>query len=562
MHTVPRALVALLTLALLVPVSAGAAEAPGNEHVTAPAYIPTSDPTITLYADVMRPKNAPADAKLPVILSIGPYFNHSGSTILDYDPTAPGAPNARFDDLITGARIFEKGYALVYVDLPGFGASSGCNDFGGPAEQLASKTAVEWAAAQPWSNGKVGMWGKSYDGWTQVMAMAGHPKGLAAAVIQSPIIDGYRTLYMNGLHYYASPTGWYATPAVYQAGDAQPPTLDEEPDYYANWAKGEIVACYALNIAEQDGFIDKDDPAGFWAARDIVAEAGKDDAAVLWSHGFLDENTKPDNFVDVWKNLKGPHRAWFGQYHHVRGNELDQVGRVVTSKPKENPFFDEAMRWFDEHLKGNAGAAAGDPPVEVADSDGKWRVESQWPPADAVTKTMPLKNGSYTDAEGNTAAAPSGGVWTFTQPMAADTRISGVPKLSVTATTQSPRAALVALLYDVAADGKAKLISRGGSAIRASGPLSFELYPQDYRVAAGHRIGLIIAGNDDPWVKTVHSQQPVDISAAKLALPVLSNPRTTFITTARKTPAMAAVPAPTIPVATITANELNAPDFG
>ena len=34
---------------------------------------------------------------------------------------------------------------------------------------------------------------------------------------------------------------------------------------------------------------------------------------MLWSHGFLDANTKPDNFLDVYSQLTGPKRAWFGQ---------------------------------------------------------------------------------------------------------------------------------------------------------------------------------------------------------------------------------------------------------
>ena len=561
MHTVFRALaLALLALAVL----SSSALASGNESTWTEEYIPTSDPTITLHADVMKPKDAPADAKLPVILAIGPYFNHAHSTVTDYDPTAKG-PNSRFDDLIDGGKIFDRGYALVYVDLPGFGASTGCNDFGGPNEQMATKTAIEWAAAQPWSNGKVGMWGKSYDAWTQVMALAQDPKGLEATVIQSPIIDGYRTLYMNGLHYYSGPTGWYVTPALYQAIDAAPPGMNETAQYYANWAAGEIVACYALNIAQQTAFVDKDDPAGFWASRDIVAAAGKSDAAVLWSHGFLDANTKPDNFADVWNALQGPKRAWFGQYDHVRGNELDKVGRVVTGQPKENPFFDQAMRWFDEHLKGVPQAAQRDKPVEVADSDGRWRYEQQWPPHDMATKTMPLKDGMYMDEEGNSAGNPAKGIWTFTQPMAADTRISGVPKLSFNGTSIAPRAALVALLYDVAPDGKARLISRGGYALRTDGLHAFELYPQDWKVKAGNRIGLLIGAGDNPWFKTVHSLQPVTIDKASLSLPILANPRTEFITekpVARVTPAMSSIPKPTIPVATIEANTVNAPELG
>lgn len=103
---------------------------------------------------------------------------------------------------------------MVYVDLRGF---------------------VEWAASQPWSTGQVGMWGKSYDAWTEVMALDERPQGLAAAVIQAPLIDGYKALYQNGVHY---DTGWYGMPALYQEIDAIPPTPFDSPMYFAGWAKG------------------------------------------------------------------------------------------------------------------------------------------------------------------------------------------------------------------------------------------------------------------------------------------------------------------------------------
>jgi alpha/beta superfamily hydrolase len=63
------------------------------------------------------------------------------------------------------------------VDSRGYGSSGGCYDLGGSGEQADAKAAVEWAASQSWSTGKVGMWGKSYDAWTQVMAMATKAKG-------------------------------------------------------------------------------------------------------------------------------------------------------------------------------------------------------------------------------------------------------------------------------------------------------------------------------------------------------------------------------------------------
>ena len=71
---------AVLVLAILaaVPTSAAAAPVPAGAEWTQ-ATFPSSD-GVKLHADVLRPKNLPAGTKTPVILSIGPYFNHSGQT--------------------------------------------------------------------------------------------------------------------------------------------------------------------------------------------------------------------------------------------------------------------------------------------------------------------------------------------------------------------------------------------------------------------------------------------------------------------------------------------------
>ena len=99
------------------------------------------------------------------------------------------------------------------VDLRGFGGSTGCLDWGGPGEQADVKAAVEWAAAQPWSTGKVGMYGKSYDGVTGLIGIAQQPKGLAAVVAQEPVYDLYRYLYANRVRFQNS----LVTPGLYDA---------------------------------------------------------------------------------------------------------------------------------------------------------------------------------------------------------------------------------------------------------------------------------------------------------------------------------------------------------
>src|SRR3954454_5045915 len=368
------------------------------------AFFPSADVT-QLHADVLRPKGLKDSDKTPVILAIGPYFNHTGQTGASdgaYDPSAT-EPNERFKDMIEEGHVFAKGYSVVFADLRGFGASAGCNDFGGVGEQSDVKSAVEWASSQPWSTGKVGMWGKSYDGWTEVMGLATKPKGLAAAVIMSPIIDGYRTLYMNGVHYAA---GWYATPGLYQSQDATPGSPTDDPAYTQGWVMGMNPVCYAGNFLEQNLEIDRD-TTGFWRSRDLVPRASGSTVPVLWSHGFDDANTKPNNFLDVFSRLKGPHRAWFGQYYHQRPQ--DKWGKGVSVTGREG-FIDEAMRWFAPSLKADASSRVEKaPPVEVEDGGlQRYRAEESWPPADAERHTMALKSGTITNQQGNDGDAGGG----------------------------------------------------------------------------------------------------------------------------------------------------------
>ena len=143
-----------------------------------------------LYATVMVPAgtdlNDPS-VDLPVVAVVSPY--------LGYESISGHGPSDRFLDLIEGADLIANGYAVVQVSTRGTGGSSGCLDILGPGEQLDTITAVEWAASQPWSNGRVGLYGKSYDGNTGAFAVANQPAGLAAVVAQAIAPDRYRGSY-------------------------------------------------------------------------------------------------------------------------------------------------------------------------------------------------------------------------------------------------------------------------------------------------------------------------------------------------------------------------------
>ncbi|MDQ3956830.1 MAG: CocE/NonD family hydrolase [Actinomycetota bacterium] len=506
----------LLALALVIGALVGPSPARADEvppdATWRQTWFPSQDGTM-LHADVFLPKDRRVNDQHPVILSIGPYF---GTNALNGSPGAESGPIMRFADMVEGGRIFERGYAYVQVDSRGYGGSEGCYDYGGAGEQMDAASAIEWAARQPWSNGKVGMWGKSYDAWTQVMALANRPSGLEAAVVQSPIDDGYKIAFMNGIHYDA---GWYATPALYGAYDLAPPSAtDSPPEEFLYPAKGTVTdpSCYVKHPVLSGVSYKREVP--YWQERELSGQARLSKVPTFWSHGFLDANTKPDNFMDTWEGYRGWHRGWFGQYDHVRGNEVELVGR--------DGFLDEAMGFFDHFLKGKP-LPKYPGKVEVQDGEGRWRTESAWPPADASYDRGSLKvlKGEYTDNSRNSASQGTGS-WTFTQPAPYDVRFAGNPIVDVRVETIAPNANMVALLYDVDPSGKARLIDRGAYLMETGGRVTFELYPQDWILRAGHRIGILLSSNDSSWFSPIPTGQTVTIKGGKVELPFLRYLRT------------------------------------
>jgi uncharacterized protein len=142
------------------------------------ATFPSSD-GVTLHADILRPKNLPAGTKTPVILSVGPYFNHSGQVGAagpvqgtSYDPVGSAGPSDRFLDFIEGAKLMERGVT--------------------------------------------GLIGANH-----------RVPGLEAVVSQEPVYDLYRYLYGDGIRRLNS----VLTPALYDLIDLSPGPALDDPQY-------------------------------------------------------------------------------------------------------------------------------------------------------------------------------------------------------------------------------------------------------------------------------------------------------------------------------------------
>ncbi|MGH2731002.1 MAG: CocE/NonD family hydrolase, partial [Actinomycetota bacterium] len=375
------ALAFCLTLSGLVvaPVVRAAEPPAGGEWYE--TYIETPDGE-SLHVDVMRPAGLDDKDKTPVILIVSPYLGMTS-------PTQQPGPSDRFYDFIEGAGVFDRGYSVVMVSLRGTGGSSGCLDILGPGEQTDIETAVKWASSQPWSTGKVGMYGKSYDANTGVAAAALRPKGLAAVVAQQIVPDRYRGSYNDRVRYLQSVA--YPSASYGSQGEGMFSIFNDQP-YVVN-SVAHSADCQAA-LAEH--YVD-DESIEFWRVRDFVERAKNSTVPTFLTVGYIDANTNiGGGAVEFFNALKGPKRMWIGWWDHVRGN--DMVGERLAMG--RTGFFDEVMRFFDRYVKGLPASKAPtqrDPVIAAQSSDGRWREEAQWPPRDAEVLRAPVLEGSYED---------------------------------------------------------------------------------------------------------------------------------------------------------------------
>ena len=512
----------LLALAVLAAATAVApARAAGPAYAT--AYFPSGDGTL-LHAEVFRPA---VSGRVPVVLLLSPYNNGTSVTVddrqpgeLHYEPFKP---------------LLDRGYAIVQASLRGYNASGGCGDWGGPGEQADAKAAVEWAASQPWSTGRVGMYGISYDGWTQIMALATKPKGLAAVVAQAPLTDGYRAFWTNGSHYQGT---WWLTPSVgYGTTDLKPSNQAHGPEGTANAVGGTATNphCYASN-AVFTAVGDRSIP--YWRERDIVDRAAQSTVPVLWSQGFRDNSVKADNFAVLYPRLRGPKRVWVGQFTH-RAPDHPDFGAVRAR------YYAEAIDWFDAYLKRDEAAllrVEAAPNAVVQEADGRWRADEAWPPRDARATGLGLRAGTYVEDPRDDGMHPTGPgevLWSVSQRLPYAVHLAGVPRVTLTARGTGP-AQVVVKVYDVDPAGRARMVTRGVHA-GVEGTVAFDLYPQDWRFAPGHRIAVAVQGSEPYWSWPRLHYPPdtvtfrpatggtVAVSGATLAAPLLREERGSFL---------------------------------
>ena len=364
------------------------------------------------------------EGPFPVILQRTPYNRRAPS------------PGSNCDAAI-GRYFAERGYATLNQDSRGRYRSEG--EFDAMRQEARDGyDAVEWAAAQPWSNGKVGMVGGSYVGLTQWQAAIEQPPHLVAIAphySSSDYLQGWT--YQGGafdLWFAQSWTSQILAPDTLQrrleaagmpadavqreveafvaAGRAK--LLDDWlwqmplKDFAAFRRDGNIAAYYDEWLA-RPGYDD------YWADLDVETKYPRIRVPALVTGGWYDvfQEGTIRNFVGV-RSAGGSEAARNGTQLVMRALchacPPDTTAGDIDFGP-DNAFDLNAAwaRWFDYWLKGIDNGVADDPPVrlfvmvppdEGTAGGGFWITADEFPLPDAVETRFYLRSGG----SANTAA--------------------------------------------------------------------------------------------------------------------------------------------------------------
>ncbi|MCX7199527.1 MAG: CocE/NonD family hydrolase [Proteobacteria bacterium] len=164
------------------------------------------DDGLVLRADIFRPI---VEGRYPVLMTYGPYgkglaFQEGYKTAWDImareNPDALAGSTNQYQnwEVVDPEKWVPDGYVCIRVDSRGAGRSPGYLAHNNARETRDFHLCIEWAAVQPWCNGKVGLNGISYYASNQWRVAASQPPHLAAICAWEGWNDAYRESHRHG----------------------------------------------------------------------------------------------------------------------------------------------------------------------------------------------------------------------------------------------------------------------------------------------------------------------------------------------------------------------------
>lgn len=518
--------------------------------------IPTRD-GLALSANLFRPVACREGETFPAVLEMIPYRK---------DDWRYQADHRRMTYLA------QRGYVGCRLDIRGTGSSPGLAlDEYTTAETWDGYDTVGWLAAQPWCNGRVGMWGISYGGFTAIQVAKLQPPSLKA------IVPVYATddRYTDDVHYVggcmtASELAQYAVSQV--AMNALPP----RPEYSrARWAE-QWLARLEKTPPWLLAWLRQQTDGPYWRSGSLAPDYDRITCAIFHIGGWADGYTDPVLRMQE-KCINAPRKALIGPWVHMPPD---------SAYPGPNvDYLHEMVRFFDYWLKGVDNGVMEEPPLTYfrreytppepfpPQVNGSWCSEAAYPVARQQVHSFYLGQGTLQAEPLATSHAETyphrptlgtraslcwgaGGMpnglardlrpdealsLTYTsQPLAEPLDILGFPVAVLYLSSGAPVAHVVVRLADVAPDGTSALVTTGVLNLThrhghdkpqplAPGEI-YEIRVQfkaaGYRFLAGHRLRLSVASAYWPSIwpspyKAVNTLYSGPAHPSRLVLPVL-----------------------------------------
>ena len=508
-----------------------------------------------VYAEVVRPKEGQAGLKSPVVMHISPYnegYSDGWTPPVEQHPDAgPGFGRPAVYSPLAG-QFVPLGYAFMQVQIQGTGRSAGCVSLGGDNDIRSMAAVVDWLngkgrafhldgspARASWSTGAVGTVGHSYDGTIPIGMAAAGVKGLRTLVSTAPISNWYAWTRDHGTVNFDR-NSYMGRFAKEVAG----------PDAKTRCAQ----SAAALGAAEAS---DTGDMNAFWDERNYLRDMSRFTAPALTTRALGDYNVSAPQFSRLWEALgrQGvPRKLWMHQGDH---HTPPPSGRYAD--------YDRMIhRWMDHWLLGLNNGIMNEPTVDVQREDSEtWQTQNTWPhkdmkpvrlfsgpmvkgiaslgrmPAETpqAQRVVPDVDMAYSVA----SATPVDSLfrlYSTTEVLKRDVHLSGTPEMSILMTPSTTSTPLTALLVSYA-EGDEMLTVLSQSAIDVKNHSSlykpenlvagrpyrvkWDMKALDRVVPAGHRLGLVVLANYQPYtiIDPLAGPFDIDLDASSLTLPVV-----------------------------------------
>lgn len=466
---------------------------------------------VTLAVTLYMPKGAPQDTRFPALLNYLPYRKDDDEAQEQYGLFSYFA---------------RRGYVGAAVDIRGFGESGGSppdREYSSQ-EQADGEQVIAWLARQPWSNGKVGMFGISWGGFNSIQLAMRNPPALKAIVA----VAATEKLFKEDVHYIDGVVHLDEFELTMDLGQGR----SGAPDYsLAPRVIGPRMNSKPWSLT----YLEHQRDGAFWHGPERHLSSIHVPCFLI---GGLHDGYR-DSIPRMLTQVPAPVKAWIGPWNHAYPNDSDY-----------GPLYGwrgQAVRWFDYWLKGRDTGVLADPKLTIylqrayppgpqdQTVPGVWRAYDAWPPQGTHRERLFLQPDHALDAAAGksgqdelryvpSTGAESGIFWwgdlhpdmrSFdayslvydTQPLSRDTAVMGFPHVDFRASATAPLADWVARLEDVAPDGRVTLVTgadlNGAQRDSMSDPkpldpgkvytFSFDLHLASYVFPKGHRMRLALS---------------------------------------------------------------------